>query len=494
MSEWWCIVKGSGYRQWPDKFEKTITRGDKVTGGAWRQDSHFFYVGVAATLPASNEKAALQKFQQKFNKKTGHIGLALPDCPKFEYVKIFQGANNFWQYFNQCGFDVLRPEPPSRAQTSQAIVSVSSQGTEGVDYHSVLGVGPEASITDIKSAGRTLMKLYHPDKGMGDTSMFMAVYDALQALTSNAEICSGSRAIVMEPKKEGIVEEFSPDRTQQEANKWRQYRENLKKELIRAQQMIDHFDKLANLKALQEQRLLAEEYVQKFKMSAQFWDLAQVKCWFQPERYAEVDTDTRKLDALYGPYLRSGCEDLDPYVQYKKLFVQGRKYSKMVQIKVGMDIEDAALHGITLLMPLKELNSTRHKRGLQQAGFDIEIADTMFELNAWHTLHNNGQIEHPCKGVSIDVSTEWQTYQCVIAKRFDPCSHNRDLQRHHDFKQARLMDLSEEERQRRASLPKTTSQLADWIEKIQQEHEPDPEIEHEIEHEEWDEGSAFEEA
>ena len=182
---WWRIAKGSVYDAWPEAFEKTVTRGDKVQGAAWRRDSPHFYVAIATTLPASvaDEKATLQKFQQKFNKKMGPIGMALPYCPKFEYEKIYQpGRCNFWQYFTQCGFDVLRPTPPSPAPT--AIVPVPSRERDEeinpVNHYTVLGVDPGASVEDIKKAGRTLMLHYHPDKRRGNTERFTAVYDALQ--------------------------------------------------------------------------------------------------------------------------------------------------------------------------------------------------------------------------------------------------------------------------------------------------------------------------
>ena len=73
---------------------------------------------------------------------------------------------------------MLRSEPPS-----QAIVPAPPQQTEALDYYSVLGLEPGASIEEVKKAGRTLMLLYHPDKSLGDTEKFTTVHDALQALT-----------------------------------------------------------------------------------------------------------------------------------------------------------------------------------------------------------------------------------------------------------------------------------------------------------------------
>ena len=128
---WWCIVKGSGYSDYPEAFEKAVNRGHKHQGGAWRKDPPHFHVAIATTLPGkvSDGEAAKKKFQQMFNKKDGTFGQPLADCPGFEFVKVFQqGGSNFYQYFNDCGFEVLRPGPPS-----QAIVPAPSQQTEAVD-------------------------------------------------------------------------------------------------------------------------------------------------------------------------------------------------------------------------------------------------------------------------------------------------------------------------------------------------------------------------
>ena len=64
------------------------------------------------------------------------------------------------------------------------------------------------------------------------------------------------------------------------------------------------------------------------------------------------------------------------------------------------------------------------------------MADEMLAANAWHSLHNDGKIEHPSRGVSIDVSTAWKMYQCVKFGTLDPYPA---LQRHHDNKMLRLL-------------------------------------------------------
>ena len=66
-----------------------------------------------------------------------------------------------------------------------------------------------------------------------------------------------------------------------------------------------------------------------FQMSAKYWDMAQLKAWFQPDRFkppTNVPHDwEQKLQSQYGiPYLRGGHEDLDPYMIYEKPWVHGK--------------------------------------------------------------------------------------------------------------------------------------------------------------------------
>ena len=157
---------------------------------------------------------------------------------------------------------------------------------------------------------------------------------------------------------------------------------------------------------------------------------------------------------------------MDPYVKYVKLFVEGRYNNKTVEIKVGLDIEDAVLHGITLLMPLTALRSPRHRKGLQQAGFDREVADEMLALNAWHTLHSNGKIEHPSRGVSLDISTAWKMYQLIKVTK-NPWGEEDEP------KKLRLELMPEEERQRRKNMPKTKANIGEWVKRMEPEPEED---------------------
>ncbi len=87
----------------------------------------------------------------------------------------------------------------------------------------------------------------------------------------------------------------------------------------------------------------------------------------------------------------------------------------------------------------------------------------MFEVKAWHILHNDGQIEHPSRGVSIDVSTAYQRYRLVKVMTVDPYPDpNAHIERHRVCKMIMLADMPEEERERRRRLPKKVTEIADW--------------------------------
>ena len=141
-----------------------------------------------------------------------------------------------------------------------------------------------------------------------------------------------------------------------------------------------------------------------------------------------------------------------------------------MEIKVGLDCEDAVRHGFTLLMPLRALSSPRHKKGLRQAGFDLQLADKMLAEKAWHSLHNDGQIEHPSRGVSIDVSTAWKMYQCVKFGTLDPYDPY-DYMKRNGWERHLEMKMLEDKPER--SLSKNENQLVEWCER--QGQEPDPE-------------------
>ena len=122
---WWCIVSGNGYKDCPDSFRKAVTRGTKVTGAAWRKGSgQTFVIAIESVLTAQiDEKRAKNDLQKKF--LPGNIfGKTLPLCTKFKFENFYEGRQNFFGYFNQQGFQVIRPH--MGAAPADAIVALPS--------------------------------------------------------------------------------------------------------------------------------------------------------------------------------------------------------------------------------------------------------------------------------------------------------------------------------------------------------------------------------
>ena len=95
--------------------------------------------------------------------------------------------------------------------------------------------------------------------------------------------------------------------------------------------------------------------------------------------------NTQVWDSKYGPNLRAGNQDLDPYLQFLSWFPQvgdgggilGGQY-KHVQVKVARNAQDLD-HAICLSLPINCL-SKRHLNDLSILGFTIEQADKKYEL------------------------------------------------------------------------------------------------------------------
>ena len=88
----------------------------------------------------------------------------------------------------------LPSEPGTHTDDSQS----------GACYYTVLGLQPGATGQEIKQSARDLMKLYHPDKGHGDTQRIIQVHEAMLALTGRALGAEdyGARQLLVAPKED----------------------------------------------------------------------------------------------------------------------------------------------------------------------------------------------------------------------------------------------------------------------------------------------------
>jgi len=361
-SIWWCVVSGYGYSDIPTAFQTTVNRGNKITGAAWRKGTRqTFLIAIEAVLPlqsdGGDENLAKNKLQKKFLPKET-LGKTLPLCLKFKVEHVRQAGSSFFQYFNQQGFQVLRPT------ASEAIVLVSpitsiSDAESGICHYTVLGLQPGAAESEIKNAARVLMKLYHPDKSHGDTSRFCLIHDAMMALTGGVPHTNANseRQIVVAPKQDKTYEDMTIAELDKLFRESTVYTIALTNEIKRANAVQDQIEDALTKKHAEANRLKATEMTNQFRMSAKYWDGVQLKARFQSDRFAasaqyEKDWD-RKLEELYGsPYLRKGNEDLDPYIIFERFWTQGPLYdNKRLLIRLGCDRIDAVDNGHTLIVP-----------------------------------------------------------------------------------------------------------------------------------------------
>ncbi len=251
----------------------------------------------------------------------------------------------------------------------------------------VLGLTPDASEDEIKSHYRTLVLTCHPDKVEGQKEMFLAVQHAYQQLS--VKIGRGPEDIadaILTPKFGMLSIASSKDAIASEEAKLRAYKERLTKELSRVNARLRTLFEMEGAQTELQRRAEAVAFTQQFRMSAALWDPVAVACWFQVDRYNARFTGTAggfaKLDAKYGPHLRFGNEDLDPYMRYDSWYPMAWTYgaAKWFNVRVGLDAADAAQSGHVMTLPCMSLicgSRSPHRQRLAVLGFDLRAADQL---------------------------------------------------------------------------------------------------------------------
>ena len=209
-----------------------------------------------------------------------------------------------------------------RPTVSEAIVPVPSSNSisdadSDICHYAVLGLQPGATGSDINTAARTFMKLYHPDKGHGDTAKFIQVHEAMLALTGRMPDDCGERKLCVAPKQDKTYEDMTICELSKLKIDCNAYANKLHIELKRVHAVGVEVQDMLQKKHNEANRPKAIEMTNQFRMSAKYWDVAQLKAWFQSDRFEPMACAEwgweRKLEAQYGfPYLRKGNEDLDP--------------------------------------------------------------------------------------------------------------------------------------------------------------------------------------
>ena len=391
-SVWWCVASGLGYQDCPGELKKCLQRGSRVKAAAWRrpraQDAEFHVAIVAEIQNCDGVSAAQTRYKIDFNTKNGTFGAKLPKCPKLKVLKVFQAETSFRLYFQD--FEVIRDDlaPGSSGDDSSALaLALPQDGGEPVEHYATLGLEQGASVAEVRARGLSLMKMWHPDKnnGLGDTSRFITIYQAYEALTGRRSAAAENCGVLVCPRQKDVSVSDANETFTREIENLVEYENQLKRELERSRARRKEICDIWMSKDKNIKREHAEAFAKRFQKSARYWAPEDLKCWFQPDR------GHNEGDERYGPNLRSGNEDLDPYVRFQKWYWKGIVMSKVVQVRLGYDNEDAVDNGVEMTMPLALFwHRASYRKRLEQMGFDPERADELWHENGFDRLGYDG--------------------------------------------------------------------------------------------------------
>ena len=427
MSVYWATIHGLGYAECPSRLSDKLIRLSWVQAAAWKQNSDRFALALAVDFRAESTASAKRRLQKELNANQGPIGKQLPNSGMKVVSFLPNNGTPFRRYFHD--FDVIKGE-------ARAIVPVAPRAEgDRTDHLAVLGLEPGATPEDIRTAYRREALMWHPDKATGDQARFVTIKDSYEALMGISPQDQG-RSVLVAPRGNDLLEEIertvapSPrvwdisldararladNLSYEEAERlqvfWISHRNALQKELQKAKNVVCILGATMSTHQKRDRRRAAEEFVQRFRKSARYWDKTELKkCWFRPETgLLDKARERTYLDA-YGPDHRSGNEDLDPYVIFETFHITGAMYSKQIRIKVGLDREDAVDFGISLVLPLIRLIS--YKQKLADMGFDVELADELDRERAWDQLHAVRLIDYdPHEGLDLDVQGTSRLYR-----------------------------------------------------------------------------------
>ena len=172
--------------------------------------------------------------------------------------------------------------------------------------------------------------------------------------------------------------------------------------------VMEHHDKNAKRKA-------AEDYVKRFRKSARYWNKTELaQAWFRDDIVAlKLENSYEVLSGYsqtYGPDLRRGNEDLDPFVRFEELvFVDKSVY---VHVRVGLDDEDAVDFGISLTLHVNTFAYIPFYKSKFGDAFDYDEAMELYAAGAWDHLYNQKLIH---TRYDIDVRKAARLYSELLA-------------------------------------------------------------------------------
>ena len=318
---WVCQVSGRNYSECPEALTNTLRRGGQFKAAAWlRGDGQQFKLVVVKEMDANKNAPAVRvEFQKLFNERSGTVGKKLP------------GA------------------------------SLSIE-------HCVITNTPLA----------TQLACEHPCNIIRD---FVGGWEQADAqLPEVLEVAPGSPVeVTLETPREILDAELQ---------KALALKEHLTRDLAGANKKIREISDIREAQTKVATRAAAEAFAQQFRMSASLWDPMQLDQWFQVERHDPFQVhahqiirhDAKYFETKYGPDVRTGNEDLDPFMLYIGWYPDNHFESDAggspmtIDVKLGMDTADAQQFGLRRRLPLNCLVSKVHLVKMASMGFTPQSA------------------------------------------------------------------------------------------------------------------------
>ena len=416
-----------------------LQRNSRVREAAWKEG---FALALSIESKMEEESDVARRLRVDFNQKQGTFGKALLDCKTLRVVKVFRSNAAFHLYFHD--FELLKRCNDICMTTTPLS---SSEGERDANL-AVMGLGSGATAEDIRAAYCREARVWHPDKPSGDHIRFIAVKDAYEFLMGTAPQVDSRRLVLVAPKcnasldaleiavalstpqfrdlppdvQTRLVDLMSYDEAEREHTACVLYRNELQEAMAVATKRLHLLSSVKEAHARRDRRRAAEDFMQRFRTtSASSWnETVLVKGWFRPEEVTmELDAEgMKRYKEAWGPDLRTGNEDLDPYVSFQGFLYLGWRCSKKLVVKVGADKEDATAHGVLLTLPLVRFLHTKvYGARLQSMGFDLELADELHDARAWDQLQAKHIVTCRSGGLlNLDVRTTKRLYDNLQAQ------------------------------------------------------------------------------
>ena len=364
---WFFKVSGTKLSAPPPKLVESLKRGGFYKAAAWETTPEGFNLFLLTRVKSQDFKDVRAAFQRKCH-SSGPIGKYLPnlntdnfECKPSDVQSFLFGMgyihNKIWLREPEMSVASAVALPPAPAPTAQ----------DSQRYLSMLALEPGASVEDIKKQYKLLALQCHPDKvGPEGTAMFVKLRHAFDQLYLGKDISSDPVDAILIPKAL-TTQSSSLDLRNSEIINLTRHRAQLQSELLKTESRLRELSAWTSQDKKADRRQQAIAFVEQFACSAQCWDKVQLHKWFK---------STGSED------LRSGNEDLDPFVQFLSWSPRTDQFgdnigmmAKTMHVVVARDPQDLPF-GIHISLPLIVWwKSQTHREKLNILGFTWKEAD-----------------------------------------------------------------------------------------------------------------------